>query len=86
VLRYLHCVDVGPYRVLYIAPAIDCRSEKYHQYMTMPIIILVFDIILAPACIGWFLSRNVEKMYPRQAFGATWGVLFEPYKYYNSLP
>jgi hypothetical protein len=77
-LRYLHCVDVGPHRVLFVAPAIDCNSERYHRYMVLPILVLIIDVIAAPAAIGWFLSRNVAKMYPRQAFGARWVYLFIP--------
>jgi hypothetical protein len=77
-LRYLHCVDVGPHRVLFVAPAIDCNSERYHRYMVLPILVLIIDVIVAPAAIGWFLSRNVAKMYPRQAFGARWVSSFHP--------
>ena len=25
-VQFLHCVDVGPQRLLYSAPAVDCRS------------------------------------------------------------
>jgi hypothetical protein len=43
VLNALHCVDVGPVRLLFAAPSVDCRSNEYeHAFIWLMTIAIVF--------------------------------------------
>jgi hypothetical protein len=62
VLRYLQCVQVGPYNVVYSAPALDCDSSTYKAWLIVAVLLLIIDVVGAPFIILYFLYKNRDRI------------------------
>jgi hypothetical protein len=57
-LLALQCVDVGPHRVLFSAPSIDCTTEQYRGLQPLFVVLLLSLTVGVPALLGWFIYRH----------------------------
>jgi hypothetical protein len=66
-LLALQCVDVGPHRVLFSAPSIDCTTEQYRGLQPLFVVLLLSLTVGVPALLGWFIYRHRDliAMYQR---------------------
>lgn len=62
-LQYLYCVDVGPSRVLFAAPTVDCRSSDYRAYLVPVIMALILFVAGFPMAVTALLWRNKETLF-----------------------
>lgn len=80
VLRYLECVPVGLYSVVFTAPAIDCHSPEYKKYLGPIVVMMIVEIFMLPLIIILWLVHNRRRILSDNAqFKATFGILFECY-------
>ena len=57
-LAYLQCVPVGPYRVVFSKPSIDCTSPDYKALQPLAIITIIFLAVIVPAALACFLYKH----------------------------
>ena len=80
-VNLLDCVDIGPFRVVAVYPAIDCRTDSYKALYPMVVVILLSAGFLF-AALATFLFFHRGELSPGRANGALarWSVLFEDFK------
>ncbi len=57
-IKYLYCVDVGPSRVLFASPTVDCRSAEYRAYLVPVFLAIIVYVIGFPLAILIKLGRS----------------------------
>jgi hypothetical protein len=80
-LRYVQCVQIGPYSRVYTSPAINCHEDKYARWFGVITALLVLDVVLCPLGILALLLYNKQRLFPvaDNTFAMKFGVLYEQY-------
>ena len=66
VLSYLQCVPVGPYRVVFSRPSIDCTSTDYKALQPFAILLIICLAGVVPAALALFLYKHRDIVWAQQ--------------------
>lgn len=77
--RYMNCVDIGGYRLVYAEPGIDCTTSTYKNWLVVVILVVVIYVLLSPLVLFGVLIKFRSSITDK-TFARRWGVLFDPYK------
>lgn len=77
---FMRCQEVGPYSVVYLAPAIHCTDGHYHLWFPVYVVVLMVYLVGVPCCFMWWLHkhRGLIALEDKQ-LSQPWGILYEPY-------
>eukprot|EP00698_Gefionella_okellyi_P001505 TRINITY_DN11438_c0_g1_i2.p1 TRINITY_DN11438_c0_g1~~TRINITY_DN11438_c0_g1_i2.p1 ORF type:complete len:2424 (-),score=334.25 TRINITY_DN11438_c0_g1_i2:119-7390(-) len=79
VLDMLHCIDIGPYRVLADSPSLLCTSAVYTPYRAVAIVFLAIVTGGMPVTLIIFWIRNRSRI-ADFAFRQKWNVLYGEFR------
>lgn len=59
-ISFIDCVDIGPFQVVALRPAIDCRSPQYQSLLPVAILVLVLCFLLPIALLVGLLRKRAN--------------------------